>query len=439
MRVYPEIGFQVPDILIPSNSVAKEVWAVIACDQYTSQPEYWMKVKKITENLPSTYHMVLPEAYLGMPEEQMHTSRINSIMTSYIQTGIFQPIEGLIFVERTLGLKKRQGLIAALDLEQYNFDKDSQSLIRATEGTIMNRLPPRIKIRENAALEIPHIMVLIDDPLFSVIEPLSSYTNDFPMLYDFELMLGGGHLRGFLIDNIEIEKRIIHSIRILAETDVQKQKYQFNSSPLLYAVGDGNHSLATAKVIWEKIKEKVGLNHPARFALVEIVNIHNPGIEFEPIHRLLKNFNLDICQDISQFFSEKVKLTKSQNLESLVKIQKNQGENSQTLGFIFKDEFWTMEILKPPSTLAVGSLQLYLDDLGFRYPEIDLDFIHGEQTLAQLCHQSGNIGFFLPAIDKSSLFKSIIKDGPLPRKTFSMGEAQDKRYYFECRKIHSND
>jgi hypothetical protein len=439
MRVYPEIGFQVPDILIPNKSVAKESWAVIACDQYTSQPEYWMKVKKIVGNLPSTYHMVLPEAYLGKPEEWIHTSRINSTMSTYLQTGIFQLFEGLIFVERTLGLKKRQGLIAALDLEQYNFDKDSQSLIRATEGTIVNRLPPRIKIRENAALQIPHIMILIDDPLFSVIEPLSSYTNDFPILYDFDLMLGGGHLKGYLVDNKDIEKRIINSIKNLAGTDVQKQKYQSEGSPLLYAVGDGNHSLATAKVIWETIKDKVGSDHPARYALVELMNIHNSGIEFGPIHRLLMNFYSDLCQDISQFFSEKVKLTKTHSLNSLFKIIKTQGEDSQILGFIFKDEFWVMEILKPPSTLAVGSLQSYLDDLINRFPEIELDFIHGEQTLVELCHQSGNIGFFLPAIDKPSLFKSIIKDGPLPRKTFSMGEAQEKRYYFECRKIQSND
>jgi hypothetical protein len=439
MRAYSEIGFQVPDILIPQESIAKETWAVIACDQYTSQPEYWKQVKQITEIFPSTYHMILPEAYLGKPEEQSHASQINSTMSTYLKTALFQSIEGLVFVERTLGLKKRQGLVAALDLEQYDFNKDSQSLIRATEGTIINRLPPRIKIRENAALEIPHTMVLIDDPLFSVIEPLSSYINDFPKLYDFDLMLGGGHLKGYLINNKEVEKRIINSINYLARLDVQKQKYQFEGSSLLYAVGDGNHSLATAKSIWENIKAKVSLNHPARYALVEIVNIHNPGIAFEPIHRLVKNFDSDLSQDISQSFSEKVKLQKTHNLESLWKVVNNQREGSQTIGIFFKDEFWIMEIMEPLSTLAVGSLQTYLDNLIKRFPEIDLDFIHGEQALLQLCNQPGSIGFFLPALEKSSLFKSIIKDGPLPRKTFSMGEAQEKRYYFECRKIQSND
>jgi hypothetical protein len=439
MRVYPEIGFQIPDILIPAADIAKEAWAVIACDQFTSQPEYWEQVKQITENLPSTYHMVLPEAYLGKPEEQIHSSQINASMSNYLQSGIFQPAEGLIFVERIMGSKKRHGLIAALDLEQYDFGKDSQSLIRATEGTIIDRLPPRIKIRKNASLEVPHIMVLIDDPIFSVIEPIADFTHDLPKLYDFDLMLGGGHLNGFLINNNELEKKVVDSIKTLVGKDIQKQKYQFESACLLFAVGDGNHSLATAKSIWESIKHRAGPNHPARYALVEIVNIHSSGIEFGAIHRLVKNFKLDIIEDISQFFLGKAKLKKSENFESMIKDVNNQANNSQFFGIIYENNPWVMELLDPPSLLSVGSLQQYLDDLNERFPDINLDFIHGENSLLELSRQTGNIGFFLPVIEKSNLFKSIIKDGPLPKKTFSMGEAQEKRYYFECRKIQSND
>ena len=435
MRNYPEIGLQAPDVLIPVVSVSREKWAVVACDQYTSQPDYWNQVRQATEGLPSTFHMVLPESYLGKPEEKHHQSQINPIMSAYLQTGLFKQVEGFIYVERSLGSKVRQGLIAALDLEQYDFQKDSLSMIRATEGTIIDRLPPRIKIRENAPLEVPHIMVLIDDPLFTVIEPLSAHANDLPKLYDFELMMGGGHLKGYLINNPEIEGGIVSSMVVLAGKDVQNQKYQPENSPLLYAVGDGNHSLATAKSIWERIKVKVDPNHPARYALVEIVNIHNEGIAFEPIHRLIKNINKDIFQDISHFFSGKLNLKKARDFESIVNAVKHQNGNSQVIGSVFDSEIRIIEVLNPLHTLAVGSLQLFLDDLLIRHPEINLDFIHGEEALFQLGNQPNCMGFYLPAMEKSSLFKSVIKDGPLPRKTFSMGEANEKRFYFECRKI----
>ncbi|MDP2964481.1 MAG: DUF1015 domain-containing protein [Pelolinea sp.] len=439
MRNYPEIGLQVPDILIAVDTIAREKWAVVACDQYTSQPEYWDQVSQITDGLPSTYHLILPEAFLGKPEEKYHQSQIKSTMSTYLHSGLFQSMEGLIYVERNLGSKVRQGLIAALDLERYDFQKYSQSLIRATEGTIIDRLPPRIIIRENAPLEIPHIMVLIDDPLFTVIEPLSAYANNLPKLYDFELMMGGGHLKGYLIHNPEIERKIVSSMVVLACKGVQKQKYQLENSPLLYAVGDGNHSLATAKSFWEKIKDNVDANHPARYALVEIVNIHNEGIAFEPIHRLIKNFNTDIFKEILLFFSGKINLIKAQDLESMVKIIKNQKCNFQLIGSIFNNKFRIIEVLNPLHTLAVGSLQLFLDDLIRRHPEIDLDFIHGEKALFQLGNQPDSIGFYLPAMEKSSLFKSVVKDGPLPRKTFSMGEAHEKRFYFECRKIQVDE
>jgi len=439
MRNYPDIGIQVPEVLIPDESISQEKWSVVACDQYTSQPEYWNRVNQITYGLPSTYHLILPEAYLGKPEEIQHQLQINPTMSSYINAGLFQPREGFIYVERSLGTKIRQGLIAALDLERYDFQEDSQSLIRATEGTIIDRLPPRIKIRENAPLEIPHIMVLIDDSLLTVIEPLSAYTNNFSKLYDFDLMMGGGHLKGYLIDNLEIERKIVASLNVLARKDVQNQKYQHEKSPLLYAIGDGNHSLATAKSIWENIKDRAGANHPARYALVEIVNIHDEGIAFEPIHRLIINFDMDVFHEISRFFLRKINIREVQNFASMVKTVKNHRDNSQVIGIVSNNEFKIVEILNPLHTLAVGSFQLFLDDLIKRHPEIVLDFIHGEEAFFQLGSQPKSMGFYLPTMEKTSLFKSVIKDGPLPRKTFSMGEAHEKRFYFECRKIQVND
>ncbi len=438
MRNYPEVGIQAPDILIPDKSISYEKWAVVACDQYTSQPEYWNQVRQIINESPSTYNIILPEAFLGKPEEKDHVSQINSTMADYLRNGYFRSVQGFIYVERSFSSRVRQGLIAALDLDQYDFHKESHSLIRATEGTIIERLPPRIKIRENAYLETPHTLVLIDDPLFTVIEPLSNKVKSFSKLYDFELMMGGGHLKGFLVNDSEIERKIVSSMSILSGGKIQSQEYQTENSPLLYAVGDGNHSLATAKSIWEKIKSDVPPDHPARYALVEIVNIHNNGIEFGPIHRFINNCSIDLLQEISHFFSFEVIINNCSSYESLVKNVNDHKGNSQIFGFVNGNDLRIIEVNNPPHTLAVGSLQLFLDDLLIRFPEITLDFIHGQRVLFDLVNQPNSVGFYLPAIEKSSLFKSVIKDGQLPRKTFSMGEAHEKRFYFECRKIQAD-
>jgi len=326
-------------------------------------------------------------------------------------------------------------LIAALDLEKYDFHKDSRSLIRATEGTIIERLPPRVAIREKALLEIPHILVLIDDPQNTVIEPLAAKVKLLQNLYDFNLIFSGGYIRGSLIKDPVLKQNITSALRNLLDKDIQVQKYGIGSAPLLYAVGDGNHSLAAAKSFWEMTKGKVRPDHPARFALVEIVNIHNEGIIFEPIHRLLKNVGSDLLESLFSFFSNAIGIVNVEDFNSLTRKIKNQSANSQSIGLIDKDHLQILEILKPPHTLPVGSMQLFLDDLLSRHPEISIDFIHGDDALLQLASQPNNIGFYFPAMQKSSLFRSVIQDGPLPRKTFSMGEAHEKRYYLECRKI----
>jgi hypothetical protein len=274
--------------LLPKPGIDLCKWAVIACDQFTSEPEYWQQVAEIVGDAPSTLNLTFPEVYL---EEVAQTQRIQNIqanMRRYLDDGTLQPHNGLIYVERIVDGRKRKGLVICLDLEAYDYTRGSSSLIRATEGTIVDRLPPRMKIREGAALELPHILVLIDDPEHTVIEPVEAASGRLEKLYDFELMLNSGHLRGYAV-GANLEDRIIEALRGLADPGAFAAKYGIGAGNpvLLFAMGDGNHSLATAKAIWEKVKPQTGMDHPARYALVEIENVHDDGLEFEPIHRLI--------------------------------------------------------------------------------------------------------------------------------------------------------
>lgn len=435
MRVYSQIGLQAADVLLPKNEIDLSTWAVVACDQFTADSEYWIRIEKETHNLRSTYHLILPEAYLGTQQAQNHQAKVNPTMERYIHEGVFQEIEGFIFVERVIRSGIRQGLIAALDLEQYDFHPDSHSLIRATEGTIVDRLPPRIAIRKDAPLELPHILVLIDDPNFSVIRPVVEIKDNLKKVYDFELMAGGGNLCGYLINDRNIEDRIVNALLDLASAKWQKNRYGTSAHPLLYAVGDGNHSLATAKSIWESIKPEAGENHPARFALVELVNLHDPAIVFEPIHRVLMNVDFDLRAEMESFFDgelETESVSHYSNLKSMVEAQ--DGIN-QIFGWLTPGKMVAVKITNPPHTLTVGSLQKFLDKLKEKYPKVEIDYIHGDEAINELSSKPQNAGFVLPAMDKFKLFEAVIKNGPLPRKTFSMGEANEKRYYLEARKI----
>ena len=435
MKSYPFIGLQAADILLPKYEIDLSKWAVVACDQFTAEPEYWSRIEKETHNLPSTYHLILPEAYLGTAQAKTHQTEVNPTMEKYVHEGIFQEVEGFIFIEREIGSGVRQGLIAALDLEQYDYQPDSQSLIRATEGTIVDRLPPRIAIRKDAPLELPHIMVLIDDPDFSVIRHLSEIKDKLEKIYDFELMAGGGHLRGYHVKDLTIEEQIVNALKELASADWQKNRYGTSDHPLLYAVGDGNHSLATAKSIWENIKPDADENHPARFALVELVNIHDPAIVFEPIHRILMNLNFDLGSEMETFFDGKLETETFNDYTSVKsKVDSKRGAD-QIFGWLTPSKMAAVSISNPPHTLTVGSLQKFLDSLKVKYPEVEIDYIHGDEAIIELSSKAQNTGFVLPAMDKFKLFEAVIKDGPLPRKTFSMGEANEKRYYLEARRI----
>ena len=430
-------GVKIPRILLPGKEIDLQKWAVIACDQFTSQPEYWKGVEEFIGPAPSTYHLILPEIYLGTHLETDRINHINQTMEAYVSHGFLEPHEGPVYVERTVNGRTRHGLMLCLDLEEYNYHKDSQTLIRSTEGTILERLPPRIRIRENAILEIPHIIALIDDPQKTVIEPLRAVREKLPLIYDFELMMGSGHLSGRSIANADLQQSMLNALKNLANPRSFQLKYRVGPEKqvLLVAIGDGNHSLATAKAIWEKIKPKVGFDHPARFALVEIENIHDDGLEFKPIHRLLFSLTRDPLQAFSSYYRGRISIKALKNYEDMIEIVNDVSGGKQKMGLVSPEGFRVIEISNPTSTLAVGTLQSFLDDFLNQGGAAKLDYVHGEEVILNLGKMSGNLGFYLPTIRKMDLFKTVVMDGVLPRKTFSMGEAREKRFYLECRNI----
>ena len=443
-------GVHIPEILLPSRDVDLSGWAVIACDQFTSQPDYWRDTEKKVGDRPSALRLIFPEIYLKDADSEARIKNINDAMAGYLKEGILKAQKpGFILVDRsTPRISSRKGLIIAVDLECYDYRPGSTSLIRATEGTVLERIPPRVRIRENAPVELPHIMLLIDDPCGTVIEPLFAAAGSFEKLYDFELMQGGGHIRGWKIDDRESLGRVADAFHKLADS---------NGGRLLFAVGDGNHSLAAAKAHWENVKAKLAPGwtvpvHPARYALVEVVNVHDEGLAFEPIHRVL--FGIDgrtvleeikssagFCRNIGyRLFDSK------EAMEAALKEEKEKthggAENAGNVGsaekaphlipFILEGRYGILTVRNPRSSLEAGTLQDILDSL-IKKPEID--YIHGDDVVTKLGSRKGRMGFYLPAMDKRDLFRTVILDGVLPRKTFSMGEAREKRYYLECRKI----
>ncbi len=436
MRIYENIGLKIPQVYLPKHGTELARWAVIACDQFTSQPEYWQKVEQVVCENPSTFNLTLPEIYLEKPDEAERIKNIQTAMRKYLDNRILEPREGMIYVERTVGGRTRKGVILALDLERYDYTHGSSSLIRATEGTIVERLLTRMKIREDAVLELPHTLVLIDDPDFTVIEPLEAAKDRLEKLYDFDLMLGSGHLTGYAV-NLDAEARVVKALQTLAQPDVFAEKYGVNDQPvLLFAMGDGNHSLATAKASWEKLKPTVGMNHPARYALVEIENIHDQALEFEPIHRVLFGVKKDIFAAMQAHFGENFTYTPVICAEEMLERVNNPESAGHLFGMLGGGEtFGVAAISNPCCNLPVGTLQIFLGRFLEEGGAEKIDYLHGEQALCKLGAQPGNVGFYLPGMQKSDLFKTVILDGALPLKTFSMGEAHEKRFYMEARKI----
>ena len=418
-----KVPFKKANILLPKECDMTK-WSVIACDQYTSEKEYWDKTKEIVGDNPSTLNLVLPEIYLEDSDVDERINNINSNMEKLLAEDFFKEYsDSLIYTERTQKDGKiKEGLMGIIDLEAYSYEAGSNSMIRATEKTVIERIPPRVKVRENAPLELPHIMILIDDEEKDIIESIKNFITEEDKLYDFELMQEGGHVKGYLLkDNVSDE--IINKLDKFTDIDYFNNKYGVNeTNPLVFAMGDGNHSLATAKTCYENLKKTMSeeeyLNHPARYALVELVNLHSSALEFEAIHRVV--FDVDVNHLIDE-------LTKYYD------ISYEEG-TGQRMTMITKDEEKDIFINNPKSNIAVGSLQIFLDDYLKENPG-KVDYIHGDDATRKLAKNDNNVGFILPAMKKTDLFKSVIVDGALPRKTFSMGHSDDKRFYLEARKI----
>ena len=389
-------SFSTANILLPKNDF--ENWATIACDQYTSEPEYWEDVKVAAGDKPSALNIVLPEVYLSADNSQK-IDIINKNMQDYLDNNIFEEYSNsLIYVERIQSDGKcRRGIVGKIDLECYDYRSGTDAEIRATEQTVLSRIPPRVEIRKNAPLELPHVMLLFDDVKDVVFSYLSKNVNQFKKVYDFTLMCGAGSIKGYLLNDEAIDK----VLSMLHELKTQNNGF-------LFCVGDGNHSLATAKECY-----RLNNTEASRYALTEIVNIHDAALEFEPIYRVV--FGVDPEALIDEFVSVT-------------------GEGSQRFTCVFGDK--TREIfVKPTAKLAVGTLQTFLDEYVKSHTDAEVDYIHGEDSLKKLASRESTVGFIFDGMQKSELFDAVNADGSLPRKTFSMGHADDKRFYIEARKI----
>ena len=415
-------AFTSADILLPRDA-EYEKWAVIACDQFTSEPEYWQETEKLTEGAVTALDLILPEIYLGEADVDKRIDKIAANMYGYLDSDVFEEHKNaLIYVERiqTDGVL-RAGVVGAVDLEEYDYSKGSASQIRATEATVTERIPPRIKVREKAPIELPHIMILIDDEKKALIEPLAEHKDDMKKLYDFELMQGGGRLAGWLLTDA-LRDELLEKLAKFSEKEAFEKRYGLSdTAPLTFAMGDGNHSLATAKAYYEKLKaanpDKDMSSHPARYALAEIVNLHSPALDFEAIHRIVGTADVD---QMMAKMTDELGLSEEPAEQSFVTVRG--GEKKK------------LYVHKPTSKLTVGSLQNFLDKY-LAENGGDIDYIHGTEVVEKLAADGKKIGFVLPDMGKEQLFPTVIADGALPRKTFSMGHARDKRYYVEARKI----
>ena len=429
-RHYPEIALHVPALLLPRPGISLPAWSVIACDQYTSQPEYWEEARRLVGETPSTLDLVLPEAHLREGDQDDTIGRINREMARFLADGtLVEHPPAFMLVEREVGRgAPRQGLLVSLDLERFDYRAGARELIRSTEGTDPSRLPARMAVRRHASLETPHILVLIDDPDGTVIEPLSGC--DLPEAYDFDLMQGGGRVRG----------RWVNEAKLIDATAVRLAALVRGDPPMLYAMGDGNHSFAAARGIWEELKarEPAAADHPGRYALVELVNIHDPALRFEPIHRLVDAVDpQELLQALIKHFGDQGVRHWTYPDEWIWRMVGaiEPASKAHRLPYRTATTFGVVEIEAPDLKLETATLHAFLDPYLEKRKAARIDYIHGEGALADLCRTEGRIGFVLPAMDKHDLFASVVEEGATPRKTFSLGEAHEKRFYLECRRI----
>ena len=417
-------------ILLPSEQIPLEKWGCIACDQFTSDRDYWQKAEAAAAGSPSTLNMILPEVYLEDGDADARIEKIHATMDDYARNVLTRAVDGFVYVERTeQSGKVRQGLVGMVDLEAYSYRRGEKCTVRPSESTVESRIPPRMKVRTGAALETPHIMMLADDPGCTLIEPIGAKKDALRKVYEGELMLGGGHIAGWAVEDPALLAQIDAALQGLGRQEVFDARYPQarGAAPLTLAVGDGNHSLASAKAYWEELKQTLPpeqqANHPARWCLAEVCNVHSPAIEIEPIHRVL--FNVD-CGAV---------------LLALIA-----WSDSHNAGICFGDarqQSFTLagphvaNVLSfehPVAPLTVGTIDAFIEYFMARHIEARVDYVHDEPAVRALCKQGG-VAFLLPPFDKSDLFKGVVMGGVLPRKTFSMGHAEEKRYYIECRKI----
>lgn len=418
--IFEGLPFKPADILLP-RGCDLSLWSVVACDQYTSRPEYWQRVEDRVGRAPSALRLILPESCLEGPNVETDIMEINNTMSRYLREGRFQEYpDSLVYVERTLDSGKvRRGLVGMVDLAAYDYEPGADAAVRATEGTVLSRIPPRVAVRKNAPIELPHVMLLADDPNQALIEPLSAQTGEMEPLYDFQLMERGGRVKGWRLtqDQMAAVAQTLQGMRAQADRE---------RGGLLFAVGDGNHSLATAKECYERRK---GLTDPvqwpclpSRYALCELVNLHDSSLEFEPIHRVVFGVKPEELLDaLASYYPSAVQGRAGGHVLPFVINRWSQGEATVT---------------QPQAQLPVGTLQNFLDDYIAAHPKARVDYIHGaDEARALAGEREDAVAFLLPPMDKSDLFPTVVHDGVLPRKTFSMGEAHDKRFYLEARKI----
>ena len=430
--LFNSLPFRPADILLPKDCEYSK-WSVVACDQYTSQPEYWQRVEEYVGRAPSALRLILPESCLEGPNVETDIMEINNTMSRYLREGRFVCHPGAVFyVERTLDSGKvRRGLVGMVDLEQYNYEPGSGTPIRATEGTVLSRIPPRVAVRKNAPIELPHVMLLMDDPDKTVIEPLAGQTDGMEKLYDFQLMERGGRIRGWALTQ-EQQEQIAQALSALVEPETFRARYglEGDTPVLLFAVGDGNHSLATATECYERQKSITPPEQwdrlPARYALVELNNLHDDSLEFEPIHRVV--FGVEPEELLEA-------LTAACPGAFRTRPEEPAPAGAHVLPYLYGGQRGAVVVPQPQCQLPVGTLQSFLDQYLLQTPGSRVDYIHGADVVEQLSARPGTVGFLLPPMGKEALFPTVIRDGVLPRKTFSMGEAHDKRFYLEARRI----
>lgn len=436
---FAALGVVVPELCLPADGVDYSKWAVVACDQYSSEREYWEEVAAQVGSAPSTLNLIFPECYLEDDDKKQRVEHIQAAMRKYLaEKTVVAQKPGFLLVERHTPFEKepRKGLVMAVDLEAYKYGKGVTSRIRPTEGTIVERLPPRMEIRRGAPLELPHIMLLVDDPDRTVIEPLYKKMASLPKAYDFELMKGAGHIKGAQVNDPALLEQLAAALEKLA--DVKRYQARYNSPDvLLFAVGDGNHSLATAKAVWEEIKKANSsdpqlMQHPARYALVELVNIYDEGLPFHPIHRVL--FKADPAALLAELKAAGAEF-KEMSFADAVRLTDADASGQHRFAYVDGGLSGLLTFKNPTAKLAAGTIQELLDAHLKAHPQTIIDYIHGTESLETLSRKPGNCGLYLPPIDKGSFFATVINDGVMPRKTFSMGEAPEKRFYIEARRI----